>query len=452
MKYISIIILLCCLVYAGSLTGGFISDDVATIKDNPDIGIFPQDLSSIMNWASYKLSGLNTITYHIFSLLVHIIASVLAFFFLCHFFGRKASFIAALIFACHPVHTEAVSWISGRPYAIGAALIFGSFLLYLRATKDKLKVIPYLLSLLLCLNNAGWYLYFYPLMLIAYDTIFKRKKWLFWLPYIGVIGVRVITNLAPISQRIGVLKNPLVTGDGTNNPIFKFAYSFFEHLVLLLYPINLTLYHEPNRITPWLITVEVCVLFIALFFLPRFFRKSKRLFFALILFILFLMPTYSPLLISWTVAERYLYLPSIALCMVFASLLERHKAMLLVAMVLIGAYSMRTVSRNEDWHNRERLWRATVKASPQSHKAHNNMGDVYSKKGNVLMSLWSFKKAVTLRPAFAEAWHNLGFTYWRLGKAKEAIAGFKKALELNPNQVQSSENLRDIYRILKKNE
>jgi len=455
-KFILAILILCAVVYANSISGGFISDDIATIRDNPNISSFSSvhSLADLANWTSYKISGLNTSSYHIINIILHGICSILVFFILSSFFGSWAAFLATLLFACHPIHTETVTWISGKTYSLSAALILASFILYRRATReDKLKPLAYIFSVILCDPfHTHWYVGLYPLMIITYDVIFGKvkKHWKYWIPYILIVTAWIIKESVAISDRIEILRTPLIIG--TNNPIYKFAYSFFAHLQLLLWPAQLTLYHEPARITQQLLFVELFVLFIALFFLPRLFKRSKKLFFGLGIFVLFLAPTYSPVLISWTLAERYLYIPSIGFFMLIAFLIKKYSQtpkakniVLIVVMLLIGVFSIRTIIRNQDWKDRATFWQATVKVSPESSKAHNNMGDIYSIEGDLEMAAWSFRHATELNPNYAEGFHNLGFTYTKTKQYDKAIKYYKKAISLDPTLLQSYQNLSAIY-------
>jgi len=455
-KFIFAILILCAVVYANSLNGGFISDDIATIRDNPNIGNLSSvhSLGDLVNWTSYKISGLDTFAYHLSNLIIHGICSVLVFFFLSSFFGCWPGFLATLLFACHPVHAETVTWISGNPYSIAATLLFASFILYRRATREnKLRPVVYMFSILLCNPfHTNWYLGLYPLVIILYDVTYRqvKKNWKYWIPYILIVTTWFIKKSVAISDRIEILRTPTIIG--TNNPIYKLVYSFFAHLQLLLWPAQLTLYHEPARITQQLLFVELSALLIALCFLPLLFKRSKELFFGLGIFVLFLAPTYSPVLISWTLAERYLYIPSVGFFMLIAFLIKKYSQtpkakniVLVVIMLLVGAFSTRTIIRNQDWRDRETFWRATVKASPESCKAHNNMGDIYSIEGNLEMAAWSFKHATELNPNYAEGFHNLAFTYTKTKQYDKAIKYYKKSISLDPTLLQSYQNLSAIY-------
>jgi tetratricopeptide (TPR) repeat protein len=239
------------------------------------------------------------------------------------------------------------------------------------------------------------------------------------------------------------------------NPFFNLVYSFFSHLWLLLWPARLTLYHEPAAISPPALNlgiVTLVILIIALFFL---FKKAKEIFFAITLFILFLTPTYSPVMVSWLVAERYLYFPSIALSITASFLYDRYvsplrniqKKNLLLGLFIfiIASFAVRTVARNEDWKTPQQLWRQTALVSPASPRAHNNLGDIYSQEGNTDGAIREFSKAIELKPDYADAYHNLATTYYRLGNIKEAVKFYQQAISSNPDLFESHFNLGVIY-------
>ena len=137
-KHIYLILaFLCFLVYANSLNNAFISDDIPSIVKNPFIS-HPwrvwTDLAAFLNSLNYLVSGYNPFSYHLTNIIMHALVTILVFLFLNLFFKVEASFLAACLFAVHPIHTEAVTWISGRGYLINALFILGIYLLYQKAT------------------------------------------------------------------------------------------------------------------------------------------------------------------------------------------------------------------------------------------------------------------------------------------------------------------------------
>ncbi len=457
-KYVILIIALCAGVYANSISGEFVSDDIPVILENPQIGNFSaiHNPLDFVNYLCFKLGGLNPPVYHICNILLHAFTAVLLFLFLRGFFTPLASILAVIIFIVHPVQAEAVTWISGRPYILGTTFILLSFLLYSRSTdNEKLNLKLFSLSLGFMILGLGtrWYAIFYPGMIIICDLLYNKHKrrYKLWFAYALVaLGWLAIKHLH-VSQRLAYLQND--TGNSEfSNPLFNFAFSIFSHLKLIAWPRVLSLYHEPLVISATLLELQILALIIICCFLPYLFKKAKPVFFGLAIYVMFLMPTYSPVMISWLLAERYLYLPMAGLCLILGFTLDKllikprlKKLTLIIFIVLSLCYCLRTVSRNRDWHTRASLWRSTVQASPLSPKAHNNMGDIYSIEGDKQKAAQSFKRAVELRPDYADAYHNLAHTYAAMGRTAEAIENYKKAIKFKPELYESYVNLGLLY-------
>ncbi len=182
-KFIVIIFALSVVLYANSIRGIFISDDVRAIVLNPQISDITLsgdlDLADLSNKLLYKVAKENPIPYHLFNIFLHAVNSVLVFYLLLYFFSVWSSFWGALVFSAHPVHTEAVSWISGKPYLLSTLFILASFLLYLSAnSKDKLQIGKYLISLLLHIISifTTWYALLYPGIILLYDIVTTSRR------------------------------------------------------------------------------------------------------------------------------------------------------------------------------------------------------------------------------------------------------------------------------------
>ncbi len=457
---------ICLVVYANSLRGAFVSDDIPTIINNPAIANPANYLfapANILDSFTYLLVKDNPFLYHLISVILHSLNTILVFVFLSLFFKAEASFLGASLFAVHPIHTEAVSWISGRGYLIMALFTFSIYLLYRRATYTEKaplsKAIFYYLSGLflfayLIVRQFSFYT-LTPLFLILSDVTFGkwRKNWKLWLPFLGIAALRLAMSKSLLLGRVGSVARDMGASPTWTDPIFNLAYSLFSHLILLIWPARLTLYHEPAMISHFALVLELIVLAVLVLALPLLYKKAKPVFFGLGIFVIYLAPTYSPVLISWLVAERYLYIPSVALSLCLCLAYEKYakkseaarNAALILFIIVIVAYSLRTVFRNEDWKTPERLWQATLEVSPLSPRAHNNMGDVYSRAGNIEGALLEFEKATELKPNYADAYHNLANAYYSRGNLRQAIKYYQKAIACNPELFESHYNLGIIY-------
>jgi len=497
-----ILIGLCFLIYANSLRGEFVSDDIPSIVKNPLITQTNKYFfapAALVNSLTFRLAKLNPFPYHLVNIIIHSLNTLLVFVLLGIFFKTEASFLGAALFAVHPMHAETVTWISGFGHLFIGFFILVTYLLYWRATSPPLsagmpraagaplsagmpkgqkidfRYYGACLALFLYLHLGFFSFYILtPLLLLFSDmTLGKwRKNWKLWIPFFLIIALKFALGRHFIAARVESVAKEAGLGSTWTNPIYNMAYSFFMHLGLLVWPDKLTLYHEPPVITRALLNIELAVLAVGLLSLPFIYKKARPVFFGLGLFVLFLVPTYSPVLISWLVAERYAYIPSIAFSLWLAFAYEKyvspsaaplraragpaHKSVaeksevrrrqaMTVFIVLIAMYSVRTIVRNEDWKTPGRLWFSTTQVSPFSPRAHNNMGDVYVQEGNFDGAIREFKRALALKPDYADVYHNLANTYQFLGNIQEAIKYYESALSYNPKLFESFYNLSICY-------
>jgi protein O-mannosyl-transferase len=472
-----VLIGLCFLIYANSLRGEFVSDDIPSIVKNPLISqtnkyIF--EIGSLVNSLTFRLAKTNPLPYHLVSIIIHTANTLFVFVLLGIFFKTEASFLGAALFAIHPIHSEAVAWISGIGHLLIGFFILLTYLLYWRATyvpigpKIDYRYYWACLAIFLYMNvgTFNFYILTPPFIIFSDLTMGKlRKNWKLWLPFFAIIGLKLSLwrGYSLIAGRIDAVGKESGLGFAWTNPVYNMSYSFFQHLALLVWPYKLTIYHEPPVITRTLLNIELTVLGIglsALLFIlfakkarETLYAKIRPVFFGLGLFVLFLTPTYSPVLISWLVAERYAYIPSIAFCMWLAFAYEqyagssraRRRSAMTVFICLIAMYSVRTIVRNEDWKTPRRLWLSTTQVSPFSPRGHNNMGDVYVQEGNYEGAIREFKIALQIKPDYADVYHNLGNTFQFIGNTQEAIKNYEAALSYNPNLFESIYNLSIAY-------
>jgi len=113
-------------VYFNSLGNAFISDDIASIKDNPDIGsisyfwrppYYNVSLRLVINYLLFHLFGANPAPFRLFNILVHTGSAWMLYLIMSFFYRRPIPLFVAGLFAVHPLLTESVSWISGGPYS-----------------------------------------------------------------------------------------------------------------------------------------------------------------------------------------------------------------------------------------------------------------------------------------------------------------------------------------------
>jgi len=482
-QYLVILTLLVVVAYIGSLNSAFVADDVPGILNKQGIEktsyILKNPLTLVKNiiyFTIVNLFGRTPAAFRVLNIFLHLGNAWLIYFLLQTLLGsNKIALFAAAVFAVHPLQTEAVTWVSGGQYARYSFFLLLALALYvLSDTKDNKKLYWTAMgSFVFALLNSEKAMVF-PFILLALEFAYQglRKNWQRLIFPFTLGGTWVLIFVSQIGRRLSDIETATYQSPQTASPLAQIPIAISSYLELIFWPKNLTLYHSEMSFSSVAFYLRLIVFLVFLgtlvyaYYLPagklqgaeRHHKKSKPAFFWLSFFIIALLPTLTPFGISWIVAERYVYLGAIGVFTVVAiavnKIIEKigryqkqHRSVLfyVVLGLLLLPLTARTIIRNSDWKNQDTLWLATAKTSPSSPQNHNNLGDLYGRRGNLERSAEEFQRAIELKPGYADAYHNLANTYQQMGRVDEAITNYQKAAELNPRLWQSCQNLAAIY-------
>ncbi len=463
-QYILIfLVLLVLAVYFNSLGNSFVSDDIPAIVNNEKLGNFGNifsesvlgSLRRLFYFFAFKIGGLNPLSYRIINLIFHLGSTFLVFTLLSLLSKRSIAIVAASIFAVHPILIESVTWISGGPYSQYSFFFLLSFLTYILSKNDQKLFYISIFSCVLSLLSSEKAMVLF-LILALYEISFGsfKENWKRMSPFIVICITWIFIYLGKIGERVESLRmEHYQQSGGLINPLLQVPIAIASYLKLIFWPRKLTLYHTEMSFSAG--QYALCLLTFILLAGAIIYscKKNKVIFFWLSFFIITLLPTLTPFGISWIVAERYVYLGSLGIFAVIATLADKltlrgenfRNAVYFALIIIIIALSARTIVRNMDWKNEDTLWIATAKVSPSGPNIHNNLGDVYSRQGDLNKAAEEFQKAIEIKPGYADAYHNLANTYQRMGRFDVAIENYQKAAELNPNLWQSHQALAAIY-------
>jgi tetratricopeptide (TPR) repeat protein len=422
---------LCALVliaYAGNLSNGFVWDDNQQIVMNPDLRpdvpwshLFSSDVWGYrhpdqpghtnyyrpLQMMSYRLTtdwfGLQPQSLHTLNV-VFVLATVLAAFTVYLKLTRRlaVAFAAAALFAVHPVHSEAVDWISALPELGCAAFVLISFALFLSTRDPGSHLTPTRRFLprhwaLLCLSLLAFAAALLwketamvlPIIIAAYAVCLQpgnfRERLLssvklsfpFWcvLAVYLVLRFRMLGSFA-MRQRIWGLTNFQV---GLN--VFHLLAQYWWKLIA---PVHLNAYYvftpvrsfaDPRSIVGILFVALACVA------IGYAFGRARLVAFAGLWVFIALLPVMNIYALGRNVfAERYLFLPSVGFCLLAAVVaasavkrlpenIRKPLSALLLAAVVVW-FSAETFARNPDWHDDATLFRKTLALSPDAPFVH----------------------------------------------------------------------------------
>ncbi|MBU2577912.1 tetratricopeptide repeat protein, partial [Patescibacteria group bacterium] len=241
---------------------------------------------------------------------------------------------------------------------------------------------------------------------------------------------------------------------GSYNPFTQIPTAIANYFYLIFWPQKLTLYHSELAFSVgrYILMLTTTLVYFGTTIYMYFNKKYRHFSFWLAFFFISLMPMLTPIKVSWIIAERYAYMGTIGIFVILSVLIIKLGSLLkdkfyswLIFSLIITALSVRTIYRNMDWKNQDTLWIAAGKTSPSSPQNHNNLGDLYARRGEFEKAVESFQTAIKLLPNYGDAYHNLANTYLQMGKLDLAKQNYEQAIKANPNLWQSYQNLAVIY-------
>ena len=513
-KPILLIIFVTSLVYTNSLKNPFFLDDKYLIVDNHFIkswknfgAIFtksyltpPSDIqyitkgignagsgessyrpiATISHMIDYSLWKLNPFGHHLTNLILHIFNGILLYFFIGLIVkNRRVAILTALLFAVHPVTTEAVNIVTFREDLLCFLFYISSFILFIEIDnyKSKRKIYCYSLSLiffLLALFSKEMAITL-PFILILYEYFFvfqtEPRRFLKTLKYrysyIGYILVLLFyiwvwLSLGYKSDNLYFLDLTTYLGGSFYTNILIMIRVVAYYIKWLFLPINIYVTMGNNLPILYslfnpMVLLSLSVVTICLITAIKLHKTSKEISFAILWFFITLIPV---LPIFNYVACRYLYIPVVGFCFFVSVLLFKlyrlkifsvqpdifQKWIRYTAVTLLIFYSVFTMIRNLSFKNAITLSLETVQHQPNTAKAHFWVGCSFDAVGAVDMAITKYKQAIILNPTSAKVYNNLGICYHKKGLLDKAIKTYKKAIESNPASILPYFNISRTYR------
>jgi len=443
-------------------------DEVHLLKNkqvlslSPDnvVKIFRQDVCktylplTILSFAvEHQFFGFNPVVYHLNNVLLHLAVVALIYVFALRLhLSVWAAGIAALIFGIHPMHVESVAWATERKdvlYALFYMLALIEYLKFQDSPRPKHYVLALWWGLLSMLSKAM--AFSLPFVLLVLDWYRGRKN--IWqalaekVPFLFYIFPLAWITFSLNSRAVG---QDIVSGLSiwAWTGVF-YIWKFFLPVILLpLYPLP-----KPISFANLHYAGALLLLVLLLVGLYRF-RRERLLLFAFVYYFasIFFLLRYDNAIEVNIVADRFMYLPSLGLCLALGVYLEKlfHKAaaisaqlktgLLFIGIALLLFLSGKTFLQTQVWRNDFTMWSYVLKHSPDSDSAHFGLGQFYFEQGKRGDALYHYLTTLRLNPNHAKANNNVGDMLYAEGRFDEAAKHFELAVQLNPEYAEAHNN------------
>lgn len=480
-------------VHLPALFGEFVYDDMTQVLQNRwirDLGhlgeIFRgsvwsfQAASGVSNYyrpamhviyaLEYQLFGLKPWGFHLVNLFLHAGVSVLVLLLVRRLFadlgGRDSgdgsgfltpAFAAALLFATHPVNTEAIAWVAAVPEL--SFTLFGllAFLSFRRSEGGWGRFywlsVGLFFAATLCKETA----FVLPALLALYEILVRKP------PALGLLG-RLLARLVPFGAAGAVtlaLRLHALSGFApekrwpelsTLQCALNATTLFAKYLLALVLPVGLNAFHvlHPVR-SPLEPLAAAGLLGTAAFLAASAFawRRSRLAFFGLLVIAVPLFPVlYIRVVGENAFAERYLYLPSIGFALLAALLLfaigrERARFAILATVALLFAAG--SFARTLVWKDNFALFADTAAKSPDHFQSQASFANALYEKGEVDAAIQRYRLAIALDPGQCTPRQNLATAYLRKGLVDEAIAELTHPAVRNAGDPEAAAKLAFAY-------
>lgn len=484
--------------YSNSLRCPFVFDDVHDIVDNRSIRslwplgpVFTVESASgrflhsrpVVNFSlavNYAIGGLDTFSYHLANLTVHVLAGLtlfgivrrtLALPSLAESYGTAATplaFVIAGIWMLHPLQTEAVTYIVQRYESMMGLFYLLSLYCVLRgdsSLRARWWNVGAVAACLLAMGSKEVAVSI-PLVILLYDRAFlagsfgeawRRRRGL----YLGLVGAWLVLGL-----------HLAVSGGRGDWAGFQLPVSPMEHarsqFGVILHYLGLSFWPDPlvfdynwpvantlDDILPGAVVVLglLAATTYALVRWPKWGLLGAW-------FFLILAPTSSIMPIADLAFEHRMYLSLAAVAA--AVVVGAHAAWTrlpkqsrtaapawgaaVVALPILVALGATTYARNQTYASERALWTDVMEKAPDNPRAYYNLGQIAHREGNTDEATALYRQALRLEPRHFLAHTNLANLLYGQGKVDEAIHHYEQSLDINPKLAEPHFNLGNILR------
>jgi Tfp pilus assembly protein PilF len=455
----------------------------------PEIGLY-RPLPMFTYLLNNLLFGTTPVSFHIVNILLHAINSWLVFILIKYLTSdRKIALISFLLFLVHPIHTEAVSLIVGRAELL--VFLFSLLMLYFHLNHRYRRTSFCFLMALFSKEIAVMTL---PLLFyiqwVRENKFPNIKKYFYYIVPMGIYFVLRFITLGKYifyARALDYIENPLpfVSIQERIFTAFKVLYLYVEKLI---FPLELTndysynvikIIQNPFQSHESIIGILLFMLLVLAVIIPR--SKNTPVALAAVFFLLpYLLISNFVLAVGTIMGERLIYFSSLGFILFITYILVKlskksegwNESVWIIFVIILTLFSIRTVIRNEDWINNDKLYSSNLKNHPEGFLTQLYWGtallgknqieegkkhlfaaqQIYPNNSKLIITFGAlaeiehqdglaekyYKEAISKYDLAIEAYAKLGHLYFKQEKYELSAENLLKAISLYPTEVETS--------------
>ena len=494
-------------IYSNAFNAQFVFDDIEFIVNNLYIKrfdhvdgfwseAFPKTRTiPLYSFAlNYWLNGQDPFGYHLFNVIIHLITSIMVWIFARLLLSSSKSpdnyiiknknsiaFFSALLFLTHPVHTQAITYITQRFASICTLFYITSLCFYIKGRKIQgnkfSKYVYWFLALIFSISSIASkeigitipfaialveFIFFKKsntplisnqnnkriLTKLITNTILTALIILFFMKIFSMLfggfNILGLSNYHRISESHD---GDIIT---LGNYLLSQPRVFSTYLKLFFFPMNLNLEHDflvsKSFFDP---STLLCFIFVALILWLGIYltKKQKIISFGILWFFTTYIANLHPRVNL--IFEHKLYLLSIGPCIAITAVLFKFNKKRIYSIIsicsILAIFSYLTYQRNKVWQNETTLWLDVIQKSPNKARAHQNMGYLNINNGQYDKAIQHLTEAIRINPKDVKSLSNRGAAYYHKKMYAKAFKDLNKAIEIDPDYYGSYCNRGIVY-------
>lgn len=414
-------------------------------------------------------------TSHRVNVFLYGLCIALLFLLLAHIFPQQKVLLLGLLtvlFATHPIHVEVVANVKSRDELLAFLFLMGGVLLFVEKKNLVSVMLGSGLFLLACLSKeiALSYLLVIPFLLFFYKKLTVKYIATISIGLILATGTYFLLRMQALDsgvddQAMTLYNNAIMAAEGTMNQLATKFLVLGKYLGLLFFPLTLTYDYSFAQVEPvswghigaWgSLLVYVGIIALGIWGSMR--KEKWALGIVMYLLPLAIVSNFL-VLIAATMAERFLFLPSLGWVIAIGAVaiwgigkLKQQGIVPVLLGVVIVLFAWKSIERMPAWENDRTLFASGVETSPNSFRTHHNLAEVLRTEGEATgnksalrQAVAHYQKSLSLISDQPNSWYNLGVCFQVIGNDTEAEKAFEEAVRLDPNNASAANNLGVIF-------